>query len=148
MEKNRPAEPYMLPRKSLSSSELIQSFNSLQSPTSNKPRSLNNKVNRFLTPQSMNTTHMKTNRSSSQSRIGSFFDHGHNFLPSWLGKPQPNAIGHCKIVPKSKSSSSIAEHIFMEEDAVVANNINAQFDALLVSIFTLVPMFSKFINLC
>jgi hypothetical protein len=137
MEKNRPTEPYMLPRKSLSSSELIQSFNSLQPPTTNKPRSLNNKVNRFLTPQSTIPYSMKTNRTTSQSRIGSFFDHSHNFLPSWLGKPQPNAIGNCKVVPKSKSSSSIAEHTFMEEDAVDASNINAQFDALLVYIFIL-----------
>jgi hypothetical protein len=125
---------YQVPRKSLPSSVLVQSFNAMQSPMNNKTRSFNNRAtNRFMNPPITLPNQVKMNRATSQSRIGSFFDNSHNFLPSWLGRSQQNSIGNSvKIVPKSRSSNSINQDIFTDEDTVAINNINHQFEGLLV----------------
>lgn len=128
---------YPVPRKSLSSSVLVQSFNAMQSPMNNRYRSFNNKTtNRFMNPPITLPNQVKMNRATSQSRIGSFFDNSHNFLPSWLGRSQQNSIGNSvKIVPKSTSSNSINQDVFTDGDIVAINNINHQFEGLLVILF-------------
>jgi hypothetical protein len=123
-------------RKSLSSSVLVETFNAMQSPITYKTRSFNNRSNhnktsQFLTPPSTLSNQVKLSRATSQSRIVSFFDHSHNFLPSWLGRSQQNTMGNYKIVAKSRSSNSVTQKVFIE-DIVTINNINAQFELLLV----------------